>query len=117
MRRAFRQLGADPADDALHASRIAVKRARYAAELAAHELGPSGARFVARAKTLQDVLGEHQDAVVAEERIRDWVAAAPSGAFAAGRLVQLEVARRADARASWPHGWSRLDRAARKAAS
>ena len=78
---------------------------------------PFGCAVCGPRQDLQDVLGEHQDAVVAEERIRDWVAAAPSGAFAAGRLVQLEVARRADARALWPHAWSRLDRAARKAAS
>ena len=50
MRRTFEALGDDPADDALHASRIAVKRARYAADLAAHELGRPGARFVAAAK-------------------------------------------------------------------
>ena len=44
--------------------RIHVKRARYAAEL-------SGAdAYVKAAKALQDVLGEHQDAVVAAERLR-----------------------------------------------
>ena len=57
---------------ALHASRIAVKRARYAADLAAHELGRPGERFVAIAKQLQDILGDHQDAVVAQARIRAW---------------------------------------------
>ncbi len=50
MRRTFEALGEDPEDDALHASRIAVKRARYAADLAAHELGRPGAKFVAAAK-------------------------------------------------------------------
>ena len=40
----FAALGDDPEDDALHASRIAVKRARYAADLAAHELGRPGER-------------------------------------------------------------------------
>ena len=42
--------------------------------LAAHELGRRGARFVAAAKQLQDILGDHQDAVVAQARIRDWAA-------------------------------------------
>ncbi len=118
MRRTFVALGDEPEDDALHASRIAVKRARYAAELAAHELGGPGAAFVARAKELQDVLGDHQDAVVAEARIRAWAAdAAPAGRLAAGRLVQLERGRHAASRAAWPAAWARLDRAARKAAS
>jgi CHAD domain-containing protein len=116
MRRTFAALGDDPEDDALHASRIAVKRARYAAELAGHELGRPGAAFVSQAKRLQDVLGDHQDAVVAEERIRAWSAGASAeGRVAAGRLVQLERGRRAAARAAWPAAWAKLDRAARKA--
>ena len=53
-------------DEELHAARIRVKRARYAAELAASELGNPGERFVDAAKVVQDVLGEHQDAAVAE---------------------------------------------------
>jgi CHAD domain-containing protein len=118
MRKTFAQLGDHPQDDALHASRIAVKRARYAADLAAHELGTSGERFVAVAKQLQDILGDHQDAVVAQERIRAWSASAtdPASGFAAGRLVQLERDRMAVARATWQAVWRKLDDAARRAA-
>jgi CHAD domain-containing protein len=117
MRRTFEALGEDPEDDALHASRIAVKRARYAADLAAHELGRPGAKFVAAAKQLQDILGDHQDAVVAQARIRGWAASSsdPASGFAAGRLVQLERDRMAEARAAWPDAWRRLDEAARRA--
>ena len=56
----MRALGADPADAELHELRKLGKRTRYAFELAGHR------RAVQRAKELQDVLGEHQDAVVAE---------------------------------------------------
>ena len=115
MRRTFAALGNEPEDAALHASRIAVKRARYAADLASHELGRPGERFVTVAKHMQDILGDHQDAVVAEGRIRDWAASAPTGGFAAGRLVQLERDRMAAARAAWPETWQLLDRAARRA--
>lgn len=115
MRRTFAALGDAPADDALHSSRIAVKRARYAADLAAHELGRAGERFVTMAKQLQDILGDHQDAVFAEARIRSWAASDPLGGFAAGRLVQLERDRKAAARAAWPRTWRRLDEAARRA--
>ena len=76
-----------------------------------------GARFVAVAKQLQDILGDHQDAVVAQERIRDVGCARSTGArseFAAGRLVQLERDRMAAARAAWPETWRRLDEAARR---
>jgi CHAD domain-containing protein len=116
MRRAFTALGDDPEDAELHAARIHVKRARYAADLAAHELGAHGAAFIGAAKKMQDVLGDHQDSVVAEERVRRWLETTPGSAFAAGRLVQLERDRRAAARAAWPRAWQRLDRAARKAA-
>ncbi|MSO95493.1 MAG: CYTH and CHAD domain-containing protein [Thermoleophilia bacterium] len=115
MRRMFAALGDGPTDDALHASRIAVKRARYAADLAAHELGRAGEHFVIVAKELQDILGDHQDAVFAEARIRSWLASDPAGAFAAGRLVQLERDRMAAARAAWPDMWQQLERAARRA--
>ena len=117
MRRTFAALGESPANDALHASRIAVKRARYAADLGAHELGRPGRRFVDIAKRLQDILGDHQDAVVAQGRIRDWAASAPDpeSGFAAGRLVQLEQDRMAAARAAWPDTWQQLDKAARRA--
>ncbi len=119
MRKAFATLGEDPEDDSLHAARITVKRARYAADLAAHELGKPGLEFVSLAKEMQDLLGAHQDAVVAAGRIRDWAATAftPEAGFAGGRLVQLERDRMVRTRAAWPAAWKRLDAAARRAAS
>ena len=111
-RKAFARLDDSSSDDELHAGRIRVKRARYAAELAAHELGKRSRPFVRAAKELQDVLGEHQDAVVAEERIRVWAGqGVASGAPA--RLVEAERRRRAAARAAWPDGWDALRRAAK----
>lgn len=115
MRRTFAALGRDPDDTALHASRIILKRARYAADLAAHELGRPGEKFAVAAKQLQDILGDHQDAVVAEARIRIWASSAPEGRFAAGRLVQVERERVAAARSAWPEAWVQVDRAARRA--
>lgn len=113
-RRAVRALPADPPDDELHAVRIAIKRARYAAELAAHELGKKGAAFVAAAKDAQDVLGEHQDACVSAERIRAWAQTTPEAAAATERLLRLEDDRRAEMRRAWPGAWSSLRAAARR---
>jgi CHAD domain-containing protein len=114
-RRAFGRLAASSTDEELHAARIRVKRARYSAELAGAELGRSGERFVDAAKTLQDVLGEHQDACVAEDRILAWTRERPEARPAARRLVKLEHARRKKARAAWPTAWSRLEERGRKA--
>lgn len=114
-RRRFERLGRASSDDELHAARIQAKRARYAAELAGHELGQPGKRFVAAAKRLQEVLGEHQDACVAEERIRAWAADSPGASGVAETLLERERARRRKARSEWPVAWKELDRRARKA--
>jgi CHAD domain-containing protein len=114
-RRVVSKLGKRSPDEDLHAARIRVKRARYACELAAHELGKPGGRFVAAAKRLQDVLGEHQDAVVAEDRIRGWTAPTPEAVEAVERLVARERKRRAKARREWPKAWEELELRARRA--
>ena len=111
-RKAVDRLSKSSTDDELHEGRIRVKRARYAAELASVELGRDGKRVVESARALQDVLGEHQDATVAEERIRAW-AEVGSGGVAVGRLVELERRRKAEARAAWPAAWKALRRAAK----
>lgn len=114
-KRRLGKLDEDSRDDELHAARISVKRARYAAELAEHELGVAGERFVEAAKRLQDILGEHQDAVVAEEHVRAWAARRPEGEAAARKLVKRERARRKKARSEWRDAWKLLERRARKA--
>jgi CHAD domain-containing protein len=106
LRKDVRAMGAEPADDELHALRKRGKRVRYAYELA----GKNAA--VRRAKALQDVLGEHQDSVVAEATLRD-LSSAPERAIVAGRLIERERARRASARNSWRKAWDRLARAAK----
>ena len=103
VRKAVHALPDEPADAELHRVRKLGKRARYAGELVGRK------EFVRRAKALQDVLGEHQDAVVAGERIRELAAgASPRQAVAAGRLVEREQERRAAARATWREAWKRL---------
>jgi CHAD domain-containing protein len=106
LRRSAKKVGKNPSDKELHRLRIRAKRARYAAEVIGGE-----ERFVDRAKALQDVLGEHQDAVVAEERIRDLlgqVRGTGRTALVAGRLIERQHARGAAAREAWPKVWKRL---------
>jgi CHAD domain-containing protein len=117
LRKAARTLAPDPPDDALHELRIRGKRARYAAELAEPVAGKPAARFLRDAKTFQDVLGEHQDAVVAEQHLRTVfgeVGGATTG-FAIGQLVERQRERKRDARAALPKAWRRLKRSGRQA--
>jgi CHAD domain-containing protein len=102
-------LGAKPEDRAIHSLRIRLKRVRYAAELAAVEPRKAHRHLLDAAKTLQDLLGEHQDAVVAAERLRELAERAePERALVAGRLVEREEERRLEARAAWPKAWRKL---------
>jgi CHAD domain-containing protein len=117
LRRQMQRLGPDASDELVHRARIKAKRARYAAELAAGLDGRATARFVERAKRFQDVTGEHQDTVVAEQRLRALATQATGAmtAFAAGRLAERERDRRRVARAELPKAWRKLERAGRKA--
>jgi CHAD domain-containing protein len=103
------RLGKRPDDREIHRLRIALKRARYAAELVAPK-GGGRKRFLEDARVLQELLGEHQDAVVAEQRLRratvDDVRTA--AAFAAGRIAERQRARRERVHDRLPAAWKRL---------
>jgi CHAD domain-containing protein len=103
------RLGKHPDEHAIHRLRIALKRARYAAELAMPK-GGAGKRFLADARVLQNLLGEHQDAVVAERALRrasvDDVRTA--AAFAAGRIAERQRRRRDRVQKRFPAAWKRL---------
>jgi CHAD domain-containing protein len=105
-------LDKDPDDEALHDVRIRTKRARYASEAVAPVLGKRARAIAAAAADLQDALGEHHDAVVAERWLRDWARATRSvpGAFAAGELAGLERAAADRAKRRWRKAWKPLAR-------
>ena len=112
--RALRPL--DPVED-FHEVRKRAKRARYAAESVAPALGSHAGedakRFARRATDIQDVLGEHQDAVVAMREIEQAVAQHPlDGPFnlAAGRLIEREDQAARAARERFFDVWDDFDR-------
>jgi CHAD domain-containing protein len=99
----------DPTDENLHAARIRAKRVRYAAEAVSPVFGKRAKAFAEAAVELQDVLGEHQDAVVAGGWLRE---AADSGgdAFVAGQLAAAEAQAAASSREAMPAAWKELSR-------
>jgi CHAD domain-containing protein len=113
----MKALGADATDEELHRARILGKRARYAAELAEADTGKKARRFIAKAKAFQDVLGSHQDAIVAEARLRELLDGSQGAGtgLAAGRLVERERMRRGEARRALPKAWAKLERRGRRA--
>jgi CHAD domain-containing protein len=119
LRRAVAKAGADPADEVLHALRIHGKRVRYTGELVEPGLrrtpiGRSVKRLLGDTAALQECLGDHQDACVAEQRIRellDGLGELPDAhvVFVAGRLVERERQRAKQKRGEWRAAWERVD--------
>jgi CHAD domain-containing protein len=104
-------LTSESSEETLHAARIRAKQARYAAESMAVVYGKPARVFADRAAELQDILGEHQDAVTAEAWLREAAGTAgPRTAFVAGELAARERRAAARARRRWPTAWKRLSR-------
>jgi CHAD domain-containing protein len=96
-------LGGNGDDEELHKARKAAKRARYAAELTRNVVGKKKARnSIRRYRELQDILGEHRDAVVAADLLRRIAAGIPAhpdeNGFTYGLLYARELRRAADTR-------------------
>lgn len=111
VKKAVGELDAEPAPEALHEVRIRTKRARYAAEAAAPVIGKRAAAFGKALANAQGVLGDHQDAIVAEEWLRHAIVRAGAAqAMAAGELIAVQRAEAAACRDEWPAAWRKLDR-------
>lgn len=111
LRREVRDGGRNPSDVQLHMVRIGAKRVRYASELAEPVLGKAARRLASRAADLQGVLGDHHDAVVAEQWLSDRMAQATNGARSSVEFAVAEARRRQEElRAQWPAAWKALDR-------
>jgi CHAD domain-containing protein len=106
LRTAVEELPEDPTDEALHHVRIRAKRCRYAAEAVAPAVGKRARAFAKAIAGVQDVLGDHQDAVVAEQWLRD-VSSSTIGreVFVAGQLATLERVEIESTRAAWGKVW------------
>ncbi len=119
--KAVRAADDDPPDEVLHALRIQGKRLRYTGELAATSgrkpVREPMRKLVESTVALQDVLGEHQDACVAQHRVMGLLdglgdVVDVDVAFVAGRLVEREELSRIAMRQAWGAAWQRVQRQA-----
>jgi CHAD domain-containing protein len=90
-----------------HRVRIAAKKVRYACDAVAPALGPDATKLSKQAERVQEVLGEHQDAVVAARFLADVAARPRIGflAFGIGVLFAREEEAAAAARAEFAEIW------------
>ena len=109
LRRRVKKLGDEPADAALHAVRIRAKHLRYAAEAVAPLYGAEARGLARTARAVQQVLGEHQDAVVARSWLRRAALSAPrEAAFAAGLLAAEEDRIAERTAGDWGRAWKQV---------
>jgi len=102
--------GADR-DLAMHDARKKAKRTRYAAEAAVPVLGKPASELVKSMKSLQGLLGDHQDSVMARDALRDLATqahAAGESAFTYGVLHGHEERRAELAEAALPEAWETI---------
>ena len=111
-----RALDESTADEEFHEVRKRAKRARYAVEAIVSGLSGRSARrarrFARRLAAVQDILGDHQDAVVSREWISTVAAAYPHNPrfqLAAGRLIERRHQVALASRTKFFHAWARLD--------
>ncbi|EKX61836.1 CYTH and CHAD domain-containing protein [Streptomyces ipomoeae] len=98
-------------DFAMHEARKKAKRTRYAAEAAAPALGKSAESLAKDMKSLQSLLGDHQDSVMAREALRDIALqshAAGENSFTYGVLYGREERVAADREAELPDVWKTI---------
>lgn len=107
LKRAVDDLPDEPPDDDLHAVRIRAKRSRYASEAVAPVVGKPARRLAAAVADLQTVLGDHQDAVVAEAWLREAAKGSTIPKLVAGELIALQRVEAANCRKAWPRVWKR----------
>lgn len=96
-------------DLALHEARKAAKRARYAAEAAVPALGKPAKHLAKAMKSVQTLLGDHQDSVVAREALRGLAvqaAGAGESAFTWGVLYAREEALAQQGERELPDIWT-----------
>ncbi|MGX1563633.1 CYTH and CHAD domain-containing protein [Streptomyces sp. NPDC055506] len=95
-------------DVAIHEARKKTKRTRYAAEAGGPALGKPAKNLVKSMKGLQNLLGEHQDSVMARQTLRELSAvahAAGESTFTYGLLHEREAQRALRVEAELPGFW------------
>ena len=101
--------------DALHECRKATKRFRYAVEPIVPLVGKPAKRSLKDAKRLQQILGEHHDAVVARRTVQRLAAdAPPAESFALGAVHERETGRLSALEADAHRAWKKAKRKRRR---
>src|SRR3954447_16021133 len=94
-------------EELLHDARKAAKRARYAGESVSPIFGSDANSFAKAMEDVQEALGEHQDSVLARDRLHDLArhTSSTDAAFLYGRLHALEEERGKQSQQHFDAAW------------
>jgi len=111
LQRTVGELSDPPRPDELHQVRIRAKRCRYASEAVAPAVGRDASKLASAVADLQGVLGDHHDAYVADQWLRDASAEldAPQ-VLAAGELISLQMLEAAELEHEWQKLWEKASK-------
>jgi CHAD domain-containing protein len=106
LKREVEQLSDPPRPEELHQVRIRAKRCRYASEAVAPAVGKEASKLASAVADLQGVLGDHHDAYVADQWLRDAsVELDAPQVLAAGELISLQMLEAAELEREWQTSW------------
>lgn len=115
--KAGRKCDADSPDEQLHRLRKKCKRLRYACEFFSDLFGKPSLDFAKKVIDIQDVLGDHQDSVVARKEIASFAesASVPRGCnrevfVGLGVMIAAEKERATKSRSEFFRIWKKFDR-------
>jgi CHAD domain-containing protein len=100
-------------DEEWHQTRISAKKARYAAEAAAPVFGDDATAFAKQLARVTEVLGEHQDAAIAIDRIVELAHTTdvpPTAAFGLGALLGVERDSAQETRETFAGVWDEVSK-------
>jgi CHAD domain-containing protein len=112
-----KNLPSPPEDEDLHRVRRLAKKARYTADLVKANGGKKVAKYLTEIKGLQEVLGDFQDAVVAEDRIKAFLpdAGTTQEAFVLGRMAELQAVKKRRVGTDFQPAWRKVNKSGKKA--
>ena len=111
LQRTVEHLSDPPRPEELHQVRIRAKRCRYASEAVAPAVGKEASKLASAVAALQGVLGDHHDAYVADQWLRDASAELDaSQVLAAGELISLQMLEAAEREQEWPKSWQKASK-------
>lgn len=116
MRKVANAMDDPPEDEQMHYVRRLAKKSRYSSEVVKEGGGKAVAKFLTEIKALQEILGDLQDAAVAEERIRHYLESVQNtkAAFALGRMAERQAFKKQKCRRDFPQAWDSVERVGRK---